>query len=401
MKINNYFDFINLEIVHIFDFYDFPLFFISKSHNDEYFLNYYVEEIENDVDKWLFSRISNNERINLIHKRTSTLELLKRLYDKGRLNNLLLNKNRNDNRYFKITQINEENFDPESFPAEDFFVEYDYLTKNDLVEVKEDFIDSSKFKMILNDKVNSHDIDFDLLLSVMSNFKKSLGQIAHDVGKKIFGRVTDLNPINLRVDAFQPSSFGIWLKTEKKDGDLFELSERSLDSFFQLIDDISSKSVDFIEEQIELDENYTLETIKQMKHLLKEVSDNNFSFKLEGVTKYGNQMKNVKFDKDSYYKLDILNEILKKNSQEVTEKIEVEGILTSVNLPRNRFRISTTTMGEIQGSMSKELIKKLRNETDLQFKVPSIIKAKIEKTIVNDLLDDNYIEKNTLVYFEQ
>jgi Asp-tRNA(Asn)/Glu-tRNA(Gln) amidotransferase C subunit len=401
MKINNYFDFINLEIVHIFDFYDFPLFFISKSPNDEYFLNYYVEELENDMDKWLFSRISNNERINLIHKRASTLELLKRLYDKGRLNNLVLNKNRTDNSYFKISQINEENFDPESFPADDFFVEYDYLTKTDLVEVKEDFIDSSKFKMVLNDKVNSHDIDFDLLLSVMSNFKKSLSQIANDVGKKLFGRVTDLNPINLRVDAFQPSSFGILLKTEKKDGDLFELPERSLDSFFQLIDDISSKSVEYIEEQIELDENYTLETIKQMKHLLKEVSDNNFSFKLEGVTKYGNQLKNVKFDKESYYKLDILNEILKKNSQEVTEKIEVEGILTSVNLPRNRFRISTTTMGEIQGSMSKELIKKLRNETDLQFKVPSIIKAKIEKTIVNDLLDDNYVEKNTLVYFEQ
>ncbi|MGG2061648.1 DUF6575 domain-containing protein [Priestia megaterium] len=402
MEINKYSDLAQTEIIHTFEYYDFPLFFISKSTNAEYYLNYYIEEIENGIDKWLFSRISNKERVDLIEQRTSVLTLLNHLFKKERLYHLFVNQILTEpDAPLSIELVNASNFDPESFPEEDFYVEYDYVTKESLTKVEEDVLDSTKFKIVLKDDRNSHDISLDLFLNVLSNFKKSLNEIANNVGNKLMGQQTN-NQINLRVDSLQPSSFGVWLRTEPLEADLFEIPEKSLNNLFEIIKDVSYKSVQEIEEQIELDEDYSLNTIKNVRTMLKEISDNKFSLKLEGNMKSnGSISKEVKFDEDSYNKLEVLNEILKKNSQEYSEMIEVEGILTSVNTTYNNFRITTTTIGDVKGSMSRELMDKLKNEMSLQFKVPSMIKANIEKKIKNDLAEDIHSVKYILTSFEQ
>ena len=38
--------------------------------------------------------------------------------------------------------------------------------------------------MVLKDEANSHDISFDLLLDIFGNFKRTLGEIANDIGKR-------------------------------------------------------------------------------------------------------------------------------------------------------------------------------------------------------------------------
>lgn len=393
----------NSELIHVFEYYDFPLFFISKSPQGKYYLNYYVKEIEKNVDKWLFSRISNKERLDLINLKTKVKTLLNHLKSKRRLYHLIIDSNSvTSNDELELTIVDSRNFDEKSFPLKDIHVEYDYVTDTELtkVEVEEDVIDSSRFKVVLRDDKNSHDISLDLFLDFLTNLKESINDIAYDIGSKLIGKVQK-HEINLRVHSLQPSSFGVWLITEPTETDLFEVPEKSLNNLFELIDDIQRKSPDEIEEQVDIDEEYSIETIKSVKNLLKDIVDNDFSLTLEANTKVQMTPKEVIFDKSSYGKIDILNNILKDKSQKHSEEVEVEGILTSINTSYNKFRISTTTIGDISGRMSTEMFKELKKDNNLQFKVPSLIKATITKEIVKDYLEEEFYEKYTLMKFEQ
>lgn len=401
MKPIKFIDIEQLEVIHIFDYYDFPLFFISKSPSNELYLNYYVEEVEEKIDKWLFSRITSKELKNLIEHRLSVLTLLNRLLSKKRLYHLWVNSNSaSANDAVELELVEAHNFDDESFPEEDFFVDYDYITKQKLVPVVQDLVDSSRFKMVLKDQSNSHDISLDLFLDVLSNLKESINDIAYDIGSKLLGQ-RPTHPINLRVDSLQPSSFGIWLLTEPMEPDLFEVPENSLNNLFELIDDIQHKNPIEIEEQIDIDEEYSIETIMSVKKMLKNIVENDFSLTLEANTKAQTLPREVKFDKASYGKLEILNKILKDKNQKHSEEVEVEGVLTSINTSYNKFRISTTSIGEISGRMSTEMFRELKKNNNLQFKVPSSIKAIIKKEVVKDYIEEEFYDKYTLMQFEQ
>ncbi|WP_232515360.1 hypothetical protein [Bacillus sp. 1s-1] len=89
--------------------------------------------------------------------------------------------------------------------------------------------------------------------------------------------------------------------------------------------------------------------------MLAKVSENKYTFKLEGNTKSNGESKVVTFGENSYEKLDILMNILKENSEITYEDIEVEGELTSVNTAYNQFRVSTTSIGDIKGKIAPEL----------------------------------------------
>lgn len=398
MKINKYSDYMELTIKHIFLYYDFPLFFISKSPEGKYYLNYYIEEVENGLDKWLFARISNKELKDLTQQRISTLALLKLLYTKGRLYHLFINPLLQDSTIpLQSELVDENNFDPESFPAKELFVEYDYQTNEQLVKVEKELIDSSMFKMVLKDERNSHDIGLDLFLSFLNKFKKSLNDTANDIGNKIMGASNHL--VNLRLDSFQPSSFGIFLRTEPLETDLFQIPEKSLNNLFEIIEDITVKQPEEIEELIEIDEVYSIDTIKSIKSMLKEITENEFTLKLEGELA-SHEIKQVVFDKNSYAKLEILDNILRKNSERYTEEMAIEGTLTSVNSAYNHFRILTPDK-EIVGKMSKEIFNRVKNDKDLQFIVPSTIKATVIKEVIKDHLEDEDSVKYVLVHYEQ
>lgn len=387
------------EAVHIFDYYDFPLFFISESPSKELFLNYYIEDIDQKIDKWLFGRITIKELKDLTERRLSVLTLLNRLYTRKRLYHLFINSIPSQERV-EFELVEQHNFDEESFPEEDFYVEYDFVTKQHFVSIEEDVIDSSKFKMVLKDDQNSHDISLDLLLKVLGNLKNSLNEMANDIAEKLWGDISEYK-INLRVDSLQPSSFGIYLKTEPTEADLFEVPEKSLSTLFEFIDDIQHKSPKEIEDQIDLDEVYSIETIKGVKNLLRDIIENDLTLALQAKTKKQTQNIEVKFDKESYSKIDILNKILKDKSQSYSEEFEVEGVLTSINTTYNKFRITTTTVGDVSGKMSREMFSELKLNNELQFKVPSAIKAIIKKEFVNDYIEEKQYEKYTLMKFEQ
>lgn len=404
MRISKYSELDSLETVHIFDYYDFPLFFISKSSNSEYYLNYYIDEIQEHVDKWFFSRITNRERLHILEQRLSVLKFLEKLFKKGRLHHLYINATfRGTQENLKIEVVDEDTLDLDSFPEEDFIVEYDYINKKSLNKVNETIIDSSKFKLVFKDELNSHDIELDLFMDLMQKFKKTYNGLLQVKNKAINEILSDKDyQINLKVDSFEPSSFGVWLKTDPLEPDLFEIPEKSLSSFYDLINEIKEGSGIVIEESLEVDEEYNIDTIKDMKNFLKEISINKLSFAIEGNIKSDEEeSKKVVFDKNSYSKIEVLNEILLNKSNENTEILSIEGTLTSINIPNNKFRLTTDEYGEIQGSMAKDLRDRVKDSFDQQFKVPGKIKVQIERSIINNHLEEQYTTKDKMISFIQ
>lgn len=398
MNIKKRSDLESLELIHIFEYYDFPLFFISKDPTEKLYLNYYIEESEENIDKWLFSRISVTECKNLMEQRISVLDLLNKLNQRERLFHLFIDSSKTEpDMELNIEVVDANNFDYESFPEEDFYVEYDYVTNEKLTKVEEEILDS-KFKLVLKDFQNSHDIGLDFLLDIFENFKKTMNEIAKDVGRSIVGDECSSEKINLRVDSLQPSSFGVWLKTESDD--MFDVPEKLLSHLFEIIQNITTKNKKEIEELIFLDESYSIESIKSLKNMLTKVSENNYTFKLEGNTKYNDDTKVVTFGEESYEKLDVLVNILQENSTSTSECIEVEGELTSVNIAYNQFRVSTTSIGDIKGKISPELFYDLKNK-NIQFRVPSVIKARIRKEMITDLVEDTTKIKYELMSYIQ
>ena len=398
MNIKKRSDLESLELIHIFEYYDFPLFFISKDPTEKLYQNYYIEESEKKINKWLFSRISVTECKNLMEQRISVLDLLNKLNQRERLFHLFIDSSKTEpDMELNIEVVDANNFDYESFPEEDFYVEYDYVTNEKLTKVEEEILDS-KFKLVLKDFQNSHDIGLDFLLDIFENFKKTMNEIAKDVGRSIVGDECSSEKINLRVDSLQPSSFGVWLKTESDD--MFDVPEKLLSHLFEIIQNITTKNKKEIEELIFLDESYSIESIKSLKNMLTKVSENNYTFKLEGNTKYNDDTKVVTFGEESYEKLDVLVNILQENSTSTSECIEVEGELTSVNIAYNQFRVSTTSIGDIKGKISPELFYDLKNK-NIQFRVPSVIKARIRKEMITDLVEDTTKIKYELMSYIQ
>lgn len=51
--------------------------------------------------------------------------------------------------------------------------------------------------------------------------------------------------------------------------------------------------------------------------------------------------------------------------------------------------------------MSKEIFESFKNDQNLKFRVPSIIKATIKKEIIKDYVEDENSKKYILIHFEQ
>lgn len=375
------------EIVNIFEYYDFPMLFISKSPSDKYFFNYYIEELEDGTHKWLISEISNLERLNIIGQRVSIINTLTKLKSNLRLNYMKITPSQEEkyNTHYEI--VTDRNFDSEIFPEEDFYAEFDYLTKTKLEKVEEEILTASRFKLILKDLRNSHDIAVDLFLEILNNFKKSLNGMATDIGM-------DNDSINLKLDSLQPSSFGIFLKT---DSDMFQTSEKSLGKMFELIEKIKTNSADEIEDLIKND-IYSISTIKSVNELLKDIKQNNYSLAIQSTVEKDESPIEVKFDQISYSKVDEISNILLR-TETVREEISVTGTLMTINTKRNNFAIKSSE-AEYSGKMFKELFNRVKVE-EIRFKVPAEINATLIKEVVHDIHNNDEKVKYILESFTQ
>lgn len=366
----------SFELIHTFDYYEFPLFYVSKSIDGNYYLIYYIEELENGEHSWLFSQISNMERLELINHRISVLGLLNNLKDSLRLNYLYMNPFDDMKGRVKLELIRSNNFDSESFPLKDYYVDYDFENERELSRVEDIELDASQFKVVLKDRQNQHDIGVEFFTSFLKQFKKTLNGIATDVVNRAMGESRG-EYISLRIDSLQPSSFGIYLRTEKE---LFDTNNKALGTLFEMIENIDATTEDKILNLMG-NSDYSISAIKNVNELLKEIKDNDYTFSLESKVDFDNSDVIVKFNRDSYSKIEILHNQLSSTKIE-SEEIDLEGVLTSINATVNRFTIEGEDFN-ITGYMTKELFLKVKDDVS-KFMVPNQINAKIIKESLID-----------------
>jgi len=115
-------DWNELKSRHIFEYYDRPLFFITQSFENKFYIYYFVEEVKAGIDKWIFSEVSENECSALIKREESVLLFLNQLKSNNRLY-YLWGDFSSINSHSQKELITLDNFDIESFPEEDFFVD--------------------------------------------------------------------------------------------------------------------------------------------------------------------------------------------------------------------------------------------------------------------------------------
>lgn len=119
----SYSELITAKIIHTFEYYDRPLFFVSKSKQNELYLNHYIDTIDNN-DMWIFSIINQEELTQLLEKRISVLTLFNNLINDKRLYQLGIISKSEGNPILNWLPLQFNNLD--SLEIEDYFVEYDY-----------------------------------------------------------------------------------------------------------------------------------------------------------------------------------------------------------------------------------------------------------------------------------
>ncbi|WP_215115400.1 hypothetical protein [Exiguobacterium sp. s80] len=406
--IKNYREFKDLNPIIIFEYYDFPMFYVAESSKSELYMHHYVNEVKNGVDKWLVARITKKEYRKLVNQQTGVLEFLNKLRTNERLYHLCFDIHEENLEKELIAElITKENFKPKSFPSENYFVDYDYLEDQPIEKITEKVTNLKSFKLVLKDRTNKHDIELSYFNNVMGKFQSSLDSLAtHNISKLIDQK--NEQSIHLNLLALEASSFGVTMMIDPNNIDIFNTSEEAVLDFMHLIDDVSNGTTQDINDQIYIDESYSVETVKHVKTFLKTISDKKYSFIVEAKDEQNEVFKNVSFREDAYQNIEILDKILEEQSSEMTETFTISGNLTMVSMQRNRFRIEDVKSDDkeiiveptITGKISKEVIKRI-NDNNLKFYVPSKISATIERRTITDYVKDEHSNKNTLIKYEQ
>jgi hypothetical protein len=108
------------EELHVIDYYDMPLFFITKVKKEKILLNYYIEDDkQNNSDLWFIGEISEDELNQLMNGEISSLALMDSMIEKEQLFYGTISYNK-DNVSFEL--VTNENLDEDALPQEELFL---------------------------------------------------------------------------------------------------------------------------------------------------------------------------------------------------------------------------------------------------------------------------------------
>jgi hypothetical protein len=108
------------EELHLIDYYDMPLFFISKVKEEKILLNYYIEkDKQKKADLWFIGEILEDELNQLMNGKISSLALLDNMIENEKLFYATISYNK-DNVSFKL--VTDDNLDADALPQEEVFL---------------------------------------------------------------------------------------------------------------------------------------------------------------------------------------------------------------------------------------------------------------------------------------
>ena len=124
----------DLKSIFVFDYYDFPLFFISKNTSTKkYYFFYFI-----DTEVYFFKELTRLD-ISLIFNGISIRNILQHFYDDGSLK--IINFKSANNKVIEIRDflINHDEAIEELFPEDNEFIEYDEINNLSFEELRLSF----------------------------------------------------------------------------------------------------------------------------------------------------------------------------------------------------------------------------------------------------------------------
>lgn len=363
---------INFKYEYIFEYYDIPLFFILKSPNNEFYLTYMIDEIENNVYKWLFSKISQFELNELLNQSIGVKYLLIELVKQQRMNYLITDNTTEQLEFKPIKKIQSE-----ELPLEDYTVEYDFVrNKNIGNNIK---IKSNEFDLVFRDENNSHLIEANVLVNILGKVQSLYTSVSQGFS-------------TLKVEAIYPSSFGMKLVGEDNSIDNLE---KTLESILTLFKDVKELDFDKIEENLNIGKLYNLQAINKAKQLAEDVNKYNISLEIKFQKDNDYKSLIVKSDKNKFAEL---NSLMERINPEKSTNITVQGTLNSINMNYNNFTIIDDKNNKFSGKFDS----KLRSDiTTKHFVIPVRVEAKLDKLEKYDYKRDQYVTKYIMKNYRQ
>ncbi|WP_436860205.1 hypothetical protein [Staphylococcus caeli] len=346
----NYDELLNFNYEYIFDFYDMPLFFILSDKNNKLYLNYMIDEVNNNEMKWFFAHISRIELNDLINRNIGVKKFLIKLIKMERMKYLYIN---NENKSLFFESINE--IETDELPLHEFFVEYDYLSKKEIEYTQSFNVTSNEFDLILRDQENSHLVEVNTLTKTLECFQNLFKAVSKGI-------------TNLKVEAIYPSSFGMRLVGED---DLFETSKRTLANIFLMLNNIKDKNSTDIKDNLFIDDLYDLSALNKVSELAKNMEKYNISLELKAKDNPESVFNIQKSEISKFKNIDDLIDDLNPIEENL---IEVRGMLNSINMNRNYFSIIDYDQIIYSGKLEKGL---KNNLNDSQFIIPAEITAEL------------------------
>ncbi|KPG91070.1 hypothetical protein [Staphylococcus hominis] len=366
---------VNFKYKYIFEYYDMPLFFILESPSNELYLNYMIDEIDNNIYKWFFSRITKFELNDLLNQNIGVKYFLLQLINEKRMNYLITNNSIEELDFKLVKEIKIK-----ELPIEDYTVEYDFV-RNKTIEEKESNIKikSNEFDLVFRDENNSHLIEANVLVNILGKVQNLYTTVSQGFS-------------TLKVEAIYPSSFGMKLVGEDN---LINTPEKTLESILTLFKNVKELDFDKIEENLNIDKLYDLQAINKAKQLVKEVNKYNISLEIKPQKDDDHKYFIGKSDK---IKFEELKSFIERINPEKNTVITVRGTLNSINMNYNKFTIIDDENNKFSGKIDGKLKKDITNK---HFVIPARIEADLDKLEKYDTKENRYVTKYIMKNYRQ
>lgn len=374
----------SIDYKYIFEYYDFPLAFISDKIEDYYYFFYFID------DNQYFIKPLSIKNIELIFSRTPIRDILNEFLKEDNFQVIEFVTESEANLYtIKEFESYQSEVIEVCFPEPDLEFEYEYSRNLDFLEVvdtyKEDFSDifySKNLTIRLKDDINSHFALPEIVIGAIEFIKVYIEQnVSLLADSSIFPND------QLRIAPFSPGSFNVNFKLIKPDEvSIFEENELYFDDFILFMDSIDTVDSEILFKEL-LHENKTIlhaseRFYKQVKDSQTEIEILSNSSKMVAITP--SESVDRKFEE-----LHALSQRIDEADLLINDE-SFEGIVKSANNTRNTVSI------EVLGSSIKAKFKKeiFQNIKDLKqsVSISKEIRGIWQKT---SFIDKEGIEVNT------
>ena len=383
----------DLKSIFVFDYYDFPLFFISKNTSTKkYYFFYFI-----DTEVYFFKELTRLD-ISLIFNGISIRNILQHFYDDGSLK--IINFKSANNKVIEIRDflINHDEAIEELFPENNEFIEYDEINNISFEELRLSFenyfpelFNVNDITLRLIDKENSNQLSADSVLTSIEYVKNIFNGIKSMLQDK--NKFTDTN---LDIAAFSRGSFKIdFTLSEEDQGNIFgnEVYFDEMISFMDFLDNPPKNEIGFDTSELIYKKEFILATNDYYKFLEEEnlvAEFYNKDVEIGVLKESSNLSKN----------LSEMTRIIREEEKVIIreeEYLNIKGEVLSANKSRNHFKIASDKYGDVSGIFEKELFKDIKASVK-QITVSKRISARVNKIVENN--STNTINKVTYILMD-